>query len=113
MAVTLEELLDKAGINDDIVDQECLRSNFTDIGMKFCDHWQMIGHHLKLDEHQINTIDNDFKTTPEKGVRMLYQWKEKFAHQATNRALLEAFLANKQADKARGIIELIKQQSTF
>ena len=43
---------------------------------KLCDPWELIGHHLGLDQSQLNAIKEDYRPTQLRRIKMLQKWKE-------------------------------------
>ena len=78
---------------------------------KFCDPWDLIGHHLELEQSQISAIDDDNKTTDQKRVGVMQTWKEKFAHKATYRVLVNALLDCDKAQHALEVCKILARQS--
>ena len=109
--ITLQDLLGKAEFDSQHLNQQCSENDLVEIATRYCDKWQMIGYHLKLEQNEITAINDNYKTAEEKRVRVLMKWKDRNAYKATYKVLIEAFLSNKQVDTAQKIIEWLKHQS--
>ena len=66
----------------------------------FCDPWESIGYHLHLDSATINGIKEDKSTAEERRIATLQSWKQKFAHRATYRVLVQALIESGHAQQA-------------
>ncbi len=72
----------------DIFDQECSQM-FLNL-YQHCVDWRLIGLHLYLTKADIAAVDEDNWTADERRIRMLRQWKEKFASKAMYKVFIEA-----------------------
>ena len=107
MAMTVDELAEEAGLS-----LQCLEKAFcvehVHALSEFCDPWENIGYHLKLTKSNINSIWEDNATTEGKGIVMLENWKEKLAHKATYRVLIEALIQSEHAQQALNLCQRLK-----
>ena len=105
---TLAEVLNKVGISQDTLDQECSDAHLVSIS-QFLD-WRRTAPHLGLDLTEIGDIDCK-RTESEKRVETLQIWKRKFGFKANFRMLVEKLLDTGNADHAEKVCRLLKQQA--
>ena len=110
MDASLQEIVARVEVSSKLLDRECSKENVIKFA-EFCEPWKLIGRHLKLEDSELAAIDSDYRTTEEKRVQALSRWKNKSAHKATYRVLIEVFMSCKQAKKAEKILKVIKHQS--
>ena len=78
---------------------------------EFCDPWENIGYFLKLTKSNISAIKEDHSSSTEKQrIAMLQKWKEKFAHKATYRVLVEALIQSEHAEQALELCQKLKHE---
>ena len=89
--VSIQEVIAKAGISMDVLEQECSSGMLPNLA-NFCVDWKLVGFHLKLTRAEIAAIDGDNRTVDEKRIGVLVKWREKFAFKATYRVLIQGLL---------------------
>ena len=104
---TLAEVLNKVGISQDTLNQECSDADLISIS-QFLD-WRRTAPHLGLTATDI--ADIDCKTTePKKRVEALQIWKRKFGFRAKFKVLVETLMKTGNADHAEMVCRLLKQE---
>lgn len=78
---------------------------------KFCDPWDLVGKHLKLNSSQINAVDGDNKSVDQKRLGMLQKWKEAFAYKATYGVLVNALIDCEKAEQASEVCKMLARQN--
>ena len=106
--ITANELAEEAELSSD-----CLKLPFckdhAHVLAEFCDLWESIGHHLGLNDAIINGIKEDNSTAEKRRTAMLQLWKERFAHKATYRVLIQALIDSGRAQQALELCHKIKE----
>ena len=105
---TANELAKEAGLSSDCLKLP-FRKDHAHVLAKFCDPWESIGYHLGLDDAIINGIKEDNSTAEKRRTAMLQLWKEKFAHKATYRVLIQALIESGRAQQALELCCKIKE----
>ena len=107
--ITANELAEKVGLS-----LQCLTLAFREedvhIMAEFCDPWEKIGYHLKLTKPNISSIKEDNATAETRRIATLQKWKERFAHRATYRVLIEALIQSEYAEQALKLCRKIKNE---
>ena len=107
--VSLQQVIEKVGINSQVLDRECSERDIVRLA-EFCVRWRLIGNHLKLEDTDLDVIENDFKGTELQRLQMLKKWKQKFANRATYRVFIEALVVVNRMDQVMKIVEIMKQE---
>ena len=97
--ITANELANEAGLSSECLDL-AFREEHAHLLAEFCDPWEEIGYHLRLAKSKINCIKEDNATTEKRRIGTLQEWKERFAHRATYRVLIEALIGSGRAQQA-------------
>ena len=105
---TLEELVKKAGISVDLLDQPCSDEHLKSISLFL--HWRNVTPHLGLSEVDIEDIKSGEGTEPERRLKALLKWKTKYSFKATLKILVEVLLMVGNADNAGRVCYLLKSQ---
>ena len=108
-SITVEELAKKAELPLLCLDK-AFREEEACLLAEFCDRWELIGYHLRLVKTDITTIKNDNDTTDLRRISMLARWREKFAHKATYRVLIEALIRSKHGNKALELCQTLRHE---
>ena len=103
----LSVLVTKAGVR--YLDQECSSGDLLNLS-GFCDPWELVGRHLRLQSHEISGIDEDNKNAELKRLGVLQKWKEKLAFKATYRVLVAALVSCGKADQAYKVCEFLARK---
>ena len=104
--ITANVVAEEAGL---CLDSPYFRKDHVHILAMFCDPWENIGYHLGLDDAIINIIKEDNSTTEKRRTVMLQLWKEKFAHKATYRVLIQALIDCGRSQQALELCHKIKE----
>ena len=108
--ITANELAKKAGLSLESLDFP-FRVDHAHILAGFCDPWETIGYHLRLNSAEINAIKEDNSSAEKRRIATLQAWKEKFAYRATYRVLIEALISCGHAQQALDLcIKISKDQ---
>ena len=107
--ITANELAKKAGLSLESLDFP-FRVDHAHILAGFCDPWETIGYHLRLNSAEINAIKEDNSSAEKRRIATLQAWKEKFAYRATYRVLIEALISCGHAQQALDLCIKIKDQ---
>ena len=107
--ITVKDLAEEADLP-----LQCLNKTFREedahLLAEFCHPWKSIAYRLKLTKVEIGTIENDNGTTELKQIATLETWSEKYAHKATYRVLIEAFIQSKCAKQALNLCKKIYRE---
>ena len=104
--VTLSDLVERFKLVDERLDKPCTAGHLASIALCLTT-WEIVSTHLGLDPPEIEAIESDAKSTEEKRQKMLQKWGDKFAHKATYRRLIMAFLKIKNAELATKVCQLL------
>lgn len=107
--INANELAEEAGLSSQCLDIP-FREEYAHLLAEFCDPWEEIGYHLNMIKSDINSINGDKTTIKMKTITMLQTWKERFAHRATYRALIEAMIQSGHAQQALNICQKLKHE---
>ena len=105
---TLDGLVKKLGISLTLLDQKCSDEHLKSISL-FLD-WRTVAPHLGLSETDIQDIDIDKRTEPEKRLKALQKWKMKYGYVATLKNLVQVLLKVDHADNAEHVCRLLQPQ---
>ena len=108
--VTLDELLDKVGVKPTQLEEVCSDEHLRKIAQSL-ESWRELSVHLELSGADVEVIERDKCSVPEKRQQMLQKWREKFDFKATYRVLVEGLLSIGNAKMAHTVCHLVKQQS--
>ena len=107
--ITAEELAEEAELPVQCLDTPfCVEHAHLLSG--FFDRWESIGYGLKLTKSDISSIKDDNSDAEMRRITMLQTWKERFAHKATYRVLVEALLQSGLAQQALDMCRKIKHE---
>ena len=107
----IDALLQKYGLTNDDVDQECSNEHILEISKNLV-KWKLLSLHLRLNQADIETVENNAAHDIElMRLQALMKWKSvsvtrNFA--ATYRVLLKALLKCECSEKAQQLCELLK-----
>ena len=107
--ITANELAEEAGLSVKCLDIKFHKDRDPHKLAVFCDPWESTGYHLRLDSATINGIKEDNSTSEERRIAMLQSWKQRFAHRATYRVLVEALIESRRAQQALELCCEIKE----
>ena len=102
MSYTVDDLAAKARVID--INRECDSVDILSLA-SFCDPWELVGQHLRLNSAQISAIDGDNRSIDLKRLGVLQKWKETFVFKATYRMLVGALI---DCGKAQQALEVCK-----
>ena len=105
---TLDGLVKKLGISLTLLGQKCSDEHLKSISL-FLD-WRIVAPHLGLSETDIQDIDFDKRTEPEKRLKALQKWKMKRGYLATFKNLVQVLLKVDHADDAEQVCRLLQPQ---
>ena len=109
--VTAEELATEVGLPLEFLDRS-FDEKYVHLLSGFCDRWESIGYGLQLTKSDISGVKDDSPDTEVRRIMMLQTWKERFAHKATYRALIEALLQSGRAQQALDMCRKIEYELT-
>jgi hypothetical protein len=107
--ITANELAEEAGLSLNCLDLKFRMDHDPHKLAKFCDPWENIGYHLHLDSATISSIKEDNSTAEKRRIATLQSWKQKFAHRATYRVLIQALIESGRAQQALDLCYKIKE----
>ena len=107
--ITAEELAKEAGLPLECLDRS-FDEKYVHLLSGFCDRWESIGYGLQLTKSDISGVKDDSPDTEVRRIVMLQTWKERFAHKATYRALIEALLQSGRAQQALNMCHKIEHE---
>ena len=105
---TLNGLVKEVRIPPALLDQKCSDEHLKSIS-RFLD-WRTVAPHLGLSETDIQDIDIDKRTEPEKRLKALQKWKMKYGYVATFKNLVQVLLKVDHADNAEQVCRLLQPQ---
>ena len=108
--VTLDELVATVGISLETLDQKCTDEHTRTIS-EFLD-WRRVAPYLELDDAAIQVIERDSGDEPQRRLKTLQKWKERFAFKATYKMLVEVLLTVGRADHAEKVCKLLPKRGT-
>lgn len=108
--ITLEQLVAESGVKLESLEEQCSEQKLLDLA-EYCDPISVVGHALGLTRAQISAIDNDYRTTKEKRLALMQQWKDSKAYQATYKNFIEALLHSGNADLAAEVCQMLASES--
>ena len=97
--ITIKELAEEARLSLECLDLP-FHKDHAHIFAKFCDPWENIGYNLCLNDAIINGIREDNSTAETRRIAILQLWKQKYAHRATYRVLVQALIESGHAQQA-------------
>ena len=104
---TLEGLVKEVCISLHLLDQKCSDEHLKSISL-FLD-WRSVAPHLGLSERDIEDVEVEKKTEPERRLKVLQKWKRKYGYMATFRKLVEVLLVVVgNADDAERVCRLLQ-----
>ena len=103
---TLEELVRKVQVSPKLLDQKCSDEHLKSISL-FLD-WRSVAPHLGLSERDIEEVEFEKKTEPERRLKVLQKWKRKYGFKATFLNFVTALLAVENADDAERVCCLLQ-----
>jgi hypothetical protein len=106
--ITAKELAEEARLSLERLDLP-FRKDDAHMLAEFCDPWENIGYHLCLNDATINDIKEDNSTAEKRRIATLQRWKERLAHRATYRVLIQALIKSGRAQKALEVCIKIKE----
>lgn len=107
--ITFQDVLDEAKISAEVLKEPCSEDTTLQLS-NFCDPWNVVALHLKLNHTEIDDIDRDCKTTEEKRIKVLQKWREAFAFKATTETFVKALVSCGRADPALQVCKLFEGQ---
>ena len=108
--VTLDELLSKVGVKPTQLEEVCSDEHLQKIAQSL-ESWRELRVHLGVSQADVEAIERDSHSEPEKRQQMLQLWQKRFAYKATYRVLVEGLLSIGNAKMAHTVCRLVKQQS--
>ena len=108
---TLEELVKKVGISQDQLDERCSDEHLKQISLFLDCNWRVISPHLGLRVRDINDIESEKKTEPERRLAALQKWKTVCGFKATLKILVEGLLSVQYAEDAERVCGLLPSQA--
>ena len=106
--VTIKELTEEARLSLECLDLP-FHKDHAHILAKFCNQWENIGYNLHLNDANISGIMENNSTAEKRRIATLQLWKEKFAHRATYRVLVQALIESGRAQQALELCYKIKE----
>ena len=105
--VTLDKVLERYNLSaDERLDDPCIDGHLVAIAT-YLTAWKTVAAHLGLKAPEIEAIESDARSTEEMRQKMLQKWADKFAHEATYRSLIRAFLGINNAALATKVCQLL------
>lgn len=89
----------------DYTDKPCHQEHLVDIAQDLT-QWEVVALALGLKEAEVDDIDVECRSLPEKRIKMLLKWKSKFGIKATYRRLSESLSSIKREDLAQKVRDL-------
>ena len=106
-AISLEELLEEVGVCPEKLNNSISDDHLREIGI-FLTSWRKVATYLKLNESDMDAIEQEEKDEQMKKLKVLQKWKGKFGFKATYRKLVEVLLSLAMADVAEKVCHLLK-----
>ena len=106
--ISLQALTDRYNLSQDVLDKEVSEEHLREVSRIIDDH-EVVGPELGLSQPQMSAINSDAKTQELRRMKMLENWKQIFAYEATYRKLIEALLKCYRRDIAQNVCELLVQ----
>ena len=105
--ITLEELLKEASVPPEKLNASISDDHLREIGI-FLTSWRKVATYLKLNESDMDAIEQEEKGEQMKKLKALQKWKGKFGFKATYRKLVEVLLSLAKADVAENVCHLLR-----
>ena len=103
---SIDDLIRRYNLIDDCVVGEVHRKHMFTLSLSL-DHWREVALCLGLTTPEIEEIEHDSKTEPEKRFKALKRWSNKHGPNAKYRLLLEAFLEIDRSDLAEQVCKML------
>ena len=103
---TLEGLVKELRISPKLLNQKCSDEHLKSISL-FLD-WRNVAPHLGLSERDIEEVEFEKKTEPERRLKVLQKWKRKYGYKATFKSFVTILLAVENADDAERVCALLQ-----
>ena len=104
MAISLQDLIKRFQLSDDLLDASLSDEHVRDVSRIIADH-KILGPELGLTSAEMTAINQ--QPLEHQRFAMLEKWKQKFDWTATYRKIIEALLRCSRADLARQVCELL------
>jgi hypothetical protein len=107
VAPNLLEIIAHANTTVESLNRECSKDATILQQLANCCHpVASVGPHLKLEDHEMEEIEEDNRRTEQKRVAMLKKWHKKFSHKATYLVLVQALVSSEKNNQAADVCKI-------